>query len=60
MEGCSLKVVIDVVRNHPFAGTAPIECLIRHYYIDNTKTGHESYKTIKQETISKQIRKNNE
>ena len=23
MEGCSLKVVIDVFRNYPFAGTAP-------------------------------------
>jgi len=57
MDGCSLKVVMDVVRNHPFAGTAPIECLIRHYYIDKTKTGHENYKTIKQGTISPQKEK---
>ena len=54
MVGCSLKFVIDVVRNHPFAGTAPIECLVRHYYIDNTITGQENYKTIKQGTISQQ------
>ena len=51
-----MKVVIDVVRNHPFAGTAPIECLIRHYYIENTN-GHENYKTIKQGTISPQKEK---
>ena len=54
MDGCSLKDVMDVVRNHPFAGTAPIECLKRHYKIDNTKTGQENYKTIKQGTISQQ------
>ena len=33
--GCSLKIVIDVFRNYPFAGTALIERLMRHYWTDN-------------------------
>ena len=34
-EACSLQAVIDVIRNHPFAGTTPIESLMRNYWIDN-------------------------
>ena len=35
MEGCSLKVVIDAIRNYPFAGTAPYNSLMRHWWTDN-------------------------